>query len=88
LRTRLSSRESNDAYVRLLPRLLFADDVPLRLEPHEVAVLVRPGRGPAVLRRSLDAAHGGARRVANAFPAPASRRLLEARDRFFRPLGG
>ena len=34
---------SDDAYVRLMRRLLFADDVPLRLPPAAVPFWLRPG---------------------------------------------
>ena len=81
-------RLRNDAYVRLLPRVLFGDDVELRLEPHEVPVWLRPGAAAATLRRSLDAAHGAARAAAHAAPEPLRRRLLSLRGRVFRPIGG
>jgi hypothetical protein len=42
---------TDDAYMRLLPRLLFARDLPVRVEPEEVAVWLRPTRpGHAALR--------------------------------------
>ena len=74
-------RLRDDAYVRLLVRVLFSEDAPLQLDADEVGFLVRPGRGPDGLRASLDAAHGWARRLAHAFPDPARRRLIAARDR-------
>jgi hypothetical protein len=43
----------NTAYVRLMPRLLFAPDVPLRLAPDNVAAWLRPGRAPRVLARAV-----------------------------------
>jgi hypothetical protein len=81
-------RLRNDAYVRLLPRLLFGDDVPLRLEPHEVPYRLRSGAGPNAARAALDGVHGGIRGAAHATPAPLYRRLVSLRDRLARPLGG
>ena len=81
-------RLRNDAYVRLLPRLLFGDDVTLQLDPAEVPFRLRPGSTPAALRRTLDAAHGGARAAVYATPPPLRRGLVGLRNRLFRPLGG
>lgn len=81
-------RLRNDAYVRLLPRLLFGDDVTLRLDPAEVPFRLRPGRGPRAVRRMLDASHGGARAAVYATPRPLRRGLVGLRNRLFRPLGG
>jgi hypothetical protein len=35
-------RDARQAYISLLPRVLFSDDVPLRLEHHEVPIWLRP----------------------------------------------
>ena len=56
-------RLRTDAYVRLLPRLWFADDVPLRLDEGEVPFRLRHGAAPRAVRSTLDAAHGGVRAV-------------------------
>jgi hypothetical protein len=40
-------------YTRLLPRLLFGSDVPIRLDPAEVPHRLRPGRVPAAVREAL-----------------------------------
>jgi hypothetical protein len=72
-----------DAYVRLLRRLLFADDVPLRLEPEEVPLWVRPSRAGRLCARSLDAAHGGLRSLIRAMPVPLRLRLQGLRDRVY-----
>jgi hypothetical protein len=57
-------------YVRLMRRLLFADDVPLRLDPNEVPMWLRPGLGGELTLRAL----GGANRAivwsAYKFPEP------------------
>jgi hypothetical protein len=81
-------RLRNDAYVRLLPRLLLADDVTLRLEPGDVPYRLRAGQAPSAVRRSLDTAHRAARATAHATPAPVRARLVSFRNRVFRPLGG
>jgi hypothetical protein len=43
----------NMAYVRLLPRLLFGSDVPVRLEPEDVPFWLRPGRLPRLAVRVI-----------------------------------
>ena len=43
----------NAAYVRLLPRLLFGPDVPVRLAPEDVPFWLRPGRGARIAVRVL-----------------------------------
>jgi hypothetical protein len=81
-------RLREDAYVRLLPRLLFGGDVALRLDPREVPFRLRPGPGPRALRRGLDAVHGGVRASVHSAPTPLRRGLVGLRNRLFRPLGG
>jgi hypothetical protein len=81
-------RLRNDAYVQLLPRLLFGEDVPLRLDPAEVPFRLRPGPGPHSVRATLDTVHGGIRGAVNATPGPVRARLVAARNRLVRPLGG
>lgn len=55
-------RVQRNAYVRLLPRLLFASDVAVRLEPEAVPPWLRPGRRGTTLLRALDALNGLARK--------------------------
>lgn len=43
----------NTAYVRLMPRLLFGADVPIRLAPDDVPLWLRPGRGARVAARGV-----------------------------------
>ncbi|MDQ2909943.1 MAG: hypothetical protein M3R39_02845 [Actinomycetota bacterium] len=81
-------RLRNDAYVRLLPRLLCADDVPIRLQPRELPFHLRPGAASHAARSSLDALHRTARAAVHATPAPLRARLVAFRNRVFRPLGG
>ena len=81
-------RLRNDAYVRLLPRVLFADDVPIRLDPADLPFRLRPGTGSAAVRHSLDAVHRTARAAVRATPSPVQHRLVALRNRVFRPLGG
>jgi hypothetical protein len=77
-----------DAYVRLLPRLLFADDVAIRLRPDEVPFWLRPSRGARVGARVLDVAHGGLRGAVHVTPDPLRRRLVASRNRIFSSLRG
>ena len=79
-------RLRDDAYVRLLPRLLFGDDVAVRLEPKSVPLWLRPGASARALVRAADLAHGGARGAANAMPRPIRDRVLALRNAVFRRL--
>ena len=79
-------RLRDDAYVRLLPRLLFGDDIALRLEPKSVPLWLRPGRSARVLVRGADLAHGGVRRAVHALPRPIRERALALRNSVFRKL--
>lgn len=49
-------RDARQAYIWLLPRVLFWDDVPLRLEHDEVPIWLRPTQLGRFTRRSLRAA--------------------------------
>lgn len=46
-----------DGYVRLLPRVLFGEDVPLRLDAAVAPLWLRPGRLARFAARRLDVAH-------------------------------
>lgn len=48
-------RVRSDAYVKLAPRVLFSADVPVRLEPDQVPLWLRPGTAPRLTVRALDA---------------------------------
>jgi hypothetical protein len=76
-------RVTDDAFMRLLPRVLFEPDVPLRLEPRAFPLWARPGRAGRVAVRVLDAAHFAAKAIVYAPPAPARRRLVAARNSLF-----
>lgn len=76
-------RPLDDAYARLLPRILFAGDVPLALEPHEVPAWLRDGVAGAAARRWVAAARPLRRvgaRAAAGLPVGLHRRLVAARD--------
>jgi hypothetical protein len=51
------TRPRRDAFVRLLPRLLYEDDVPIRLAPSEVPVWLRPTMLARVLLLTLSPLH-------------------------------
>jgi hypothetical protein len=80
-------RITDDAFVRLLPRVLFAEDLPLRLGAAQFPIWVRPGRLGRVAVRALDAAHFGIKGAINAPPAPVRRRLVMLRNELFYRLG-
>jgi hypothetical protein len=72
-----------DAYALLLPRVLFADDVALALDPRDVPAWLRPGAVGAAARRATAFARPLRRlgaRAASRLPAPARERLLAFRD--------
>lgn len=74
---------SRDAYARMLPRILFADDVTLTLDPGDVPAWLRPGAVGAAARRGTAIARPLRRlgsRAVRSLPAPARDRLLAARD--------
>jgi hypothetical protein len=74
-------RVVDDAYVRLLPRVLFADDVTLRLDVADVPPWIRPSRRARAAVLSLDRAHRSAKAVIAATPAPLRRHLVGLRNR-------
>ncbi|PWU24758.1 MAG: hypothetical protein C5B48_04775 [Candidatus Rokuibacteriota bacterium] len=59
---------TDDAYVRLLPRLLLADDVPIALHRSEVAPWLRGGFRSRLLVPSLSASTSVARTLGRALP--------------------
>jgi len=66
-----------DGYVSLLPRVLLADDVPIRLATGELPLWLRPGRLARVGTRLLEAGHTVARPV----PGSLRRRAVAALQR-------
>jgi len=80
-------RLRDDAYIRLLPRILFGDDVTVRLSRDEVPFWLRPTRPARAFLRGLDTAHGAVRGLVHALPAPVRKQTLGLRDALFRRLG-
>ena len=76
-------RVTNDAFLRLLPRVLFAPDVELRLEPRALPLWARPGTPARLAVRLLDAAHFAAKTLVYAPAGPARRPLLALRNSLF-----
>ena len=88
---RRMQRPLHDAYARILPRVLFGDDVSLLLEPHEVPAWLRRGAVAAAARNGVALARTGRRlgaRAATRLPNQARGRLLALRDRFEPPERG
>lgn len=65
-------RMRSNVYSRLLPRLLFARDLPLRLDPQRLPLRLRPGARAGAARLAVDLAIGA--------PAGVRRRLPGRRD--------
>jgi hypothetical protein len=61
-------RVERDAYVELMPRVLFAADCPVRVDPHEVPPWMRQGRGAAAARSALGAINRTGRRGLELLP--------------------
>jgi len=78
------TRSRGDAYTRLLPRLLFGADVPLRLDPDEVPPWLRASRLGAATLSTLGVANTSARALASLLPDRAEARLRELRARLAR----
>ena len=80
-----------DAYVRLLPRVLFGDDVTLRLEPALVPAWLRPGAPGRAALNAISAgkrARVGAAGVVRRLPGPVRTPLMRLRDRIDPPERG
>jgi hypothetical protein len=69
-------------YARLMRRLLFASDVPLRLDPDQVPLWLRPTRRGELALRTLGAGNRGIVRVAHKLPEPLRTRLRQVRRWF------
>jgi hypothetical protein len=61
-------RVERDAYVELMPRVLFAADCPLRVDPREVPPWMREGRGAAASRTVLGGLNRAGRRGLELLP--------------------
>lgn len=77
-------RVSRDAYVRLMPRVLFGADAPVRLDPSEVPVWLRPSRRGRATLLVLSAINRTARWVLERLPDGARRRFARAVRRLAR----
>lgn len=62
-------RLHRNAYMDLLPRLLFADDVAVRMEPEQVPLWLRPGTSARFTMRNLTFVSGAMRRTVHAVPS-------------------
>jgi hypothetical protein len=71
-------RATDNAYVRLMPRVLFAPDVPVRMRPAELPIWLRPGLAGRASLAVLSAVNRGARVVLARIPPGARRRLARA----------
>lgn len=81
-------RTTRNAYVELFPRVVLADDVALRLEPHELPPWLRADARAHAARVGLDAIWRGrdsverlARASAHRLPPPLREPMLRFRDR-------
>jgi hypothetical protein len=77
-------RPGRDAYARILPRVLFADDAPFVLDRRDVPAWLQAGAVGAAARRGVAIAHPLRRLGASAvgkLPGPARVRLISLRDR-------
>jgi hypothetical protein len=61
-------RVQRDAFMRLMPRILFEHDVAIRLHPRELPVWARRGAAASAALTGLGAMNAGARRVLDGFP--------------------
>jgi hypothetical protein len=68
-------RLASTDYVRLMRRLLFADDVPLQIDPRHVPAWLRPGRSGELTLRTLGAVNRGGIWLAQRVPRPLQDRL-------------
>jgi hypothetical protein len=74
-------RVRRDAYVRLFSRVVCGGDVPLRMDPGELPVWLRPNAGGSIALMMLDGMHGFGAAARRRLPARASAALLRAKRR-------
>jgi hypothetical protein len=79
-------RVRDDAYVRLLPRLLFGEDVAVRLAPESVPLWLRTGAPGRAFVGGAEFVHGRLRSIAHALPRPVRDWALRLREAIFRRL--
>jgi hypothetical protein len=78
------SRSRRDAYTELLPRVLFGDDVTLRLDPSEVPVWLHPSAAGRASLAALNVANRGIRAATRLVPPSVELRLRAFRSRLAR----
>jgi hypothetical protein len=71
-------RVRRDAFVTLMPRVLFGPDVPVRMDPRELPRWARPGRVGGAELSALTLLNGGARLALRAVPRHTRARLARA----------
>lgn len=71
-------RVQRDAYVRLMPRVLFADDVAVKVSPEELPAWMRPGAAAGAALAGLGAINGSARALLDRVPPETRGRLAKA----------
>lgn len=71
-------RVQRDAYIELMPRVLFEDDVAVRVDPSELPAWLRPGRSARAALTAIGAVNSGARRALELVPDGTRRRLARA----------
>lgn len=74
-------RVRRDAYSVLFGRVVCGTDVPLRMEPEELPLWLRPNVGGRIALATLDASHGTAAAIRRRLPPRASAALLRAKSR-------
>ena len=72
-------RLQRNAYLKLLPRVLFADDVPVRIRPEDVPSWLHEGAGPRAQRAGLTVISEFSRAFVGALPP--LRRFIRTRFR-------
>jgi hypothetical protein len=77
-------RVRRDGYVRLFGRVVFGEDVIMRLRPEELPLWLRPSRGGRLMLSALDASHGTVAALRRRLPPRASAAILRAKERALR----
>lgn len=75
-------RLAGTGYVRLMRRLLFATDVPLRVDPDQAPVWLRPSLGGELALRALGSANQALVRASRLIPEPLRTQLRQVRRWF------
>jgi hypothetical protein len=77
-------RVQRDAYVALMPRVLFADDVAIPVDPGELPAWMRPGAAGSASLGALSILNGGARALLERVPKDARGRMAKGVRRLAR----